>query len=45
MAQSVDEAREMVVADKAAGYDFIKVYSGLKGDVYEAVVDDAAKQK
>jgi imidazolonepropionase-like amidohydrolase len=39
-----DEAREAVRKSKAAGYDFIKVTTFVKPDVYEAAVDEAAKQ-
>src|SRR5215813_7183038 len=39
-----DEAREAVRKSKAAGYDFIKVTTFVKPEVYEAAVDEAAKQ-
>ena len=39
-----DEAREAVRKSKAAGYDFIKITTFIKADVYEAAVDEAAKQ-
>ncbi len=39
-----DEAREAVRKSKAAGYDFIKVTTFIKPEVYEAAVDEAAKQ-
>src|SRR5688572_7973210 len=39
-----DEAREAVRKSKAAGYDFIKVTTFVKAEVYEAAVDEAAKQ-
>ena len=39
-----DEAREAVRKSKAAGYDFIKVTTFIKPDIYEAAVDEAAKQ-
>ncbi len=39
-----DEAREAVRRSKAAGYDFIKVTTFVKADVYDAAVDEAAKQ-
>ena len=39
-----DEAREAVRKSKAAGYDFIKVTTFIKAEVYEAAVDEAAKQ-
>ena len=38
------EAREAVRKSKAAGYDFIKITTYIKPDVYEAAVDEAAKQ-
>ena len=40
-----DEAREAVRKSKAAGYDFIKITTFIKAEVYEAAVDEAAKQK
>lgn len=39
-----EEAREAVRKSKAAGYDFIKVTTYIKPEVYEAAVDEAAKQ-
>lgn len=39
-----DEAREAVRKSKAAGYDFIKVTTFVKAEVYEAAVDEAVKQ-
>src|SRR5262249_8014232 len=38
-----DEAREAVRKSKAAGYDFIKVTTFVKADVYEAAVDESTK--
>jgi len=38
-----EEAREAVRKSKAAGYDFIKVTTFVKPEVYEAAVDEAAK--
>src|SRR6185503_9066283 len=38
------EARAAVIKSKQDGYDFIKVTTYLKPEVYEAVVDEAAKQ-
>ncbi len=38
-----DEAREAVRKSKQAGYDFIKVTTFIKPDVYEAAVDEAAR--
>ncbi|MEZ5426975.1 MAG: amidohydrolase family protein [Pyrinomonadaceae bacterium] len=40
-----EEAREAVRKSKAAGYDFIKVTTFIKAEVYEAAVDEAKKQK
>ena len=39
-----DEARDAVRKSKAAGYDFIKITTFIKAEVYEAAVDEAAKQ-
>lgn len=39
-----DEARDAVRKSKAAGYDFIKVTTYVEPAVYEAAVDEAAKQ-
>jgi len=39
------EARATVIKSKSDGYDFIKVTTFLKPEVYEAIVDEAAKQK
>jgi imidazolonepropionase-like amidohydrolase len=39
-----EEAREAVRKSKAAGYDFIKVTTFVKPEVYEAAVDEAARQ-
>jgi imidazolonepropionase-like amidohydrolase len=38
-----DDAREAVRKSKAAGYDFIKVTTFIKPEVYETAVDEAAK--
>src|SRR5215203_4562540 len=40
-----EEAREAVRKSKAAGYDFIKVTTFVPAAIYEAAVDEAAKQK
>ncbi|MCD9188641.1 MAG: amidohydrolase family protein [Pyrinomonadaceae bacterium] len=40
-----EEAREAVRKSKAAGYDFIKITTFIDAKVYEAAVDEAAKQK
>ncbi|MDQ3798136.1 MAG: amidohydrolase family protein [Acidobacteriota bacterium] len=39
-----EEAREAVRKSKQAGYDFIKITTFIKPEVYEAAVDEAAKQ-
>ena len=39
-----EEAREAVRKSKAAGYDFIKITTFIKPEVYEAAVDEAAQQ-
>jgi imidazolonepropionase-like amidohydrolase len=39
-----EEAREAVRKSKRAGYDFIKITTFIKPEVYEAAVDEAAKQ-
>ena len=41
---TAEEGREAVRKSKAAGYDFIKVTTFIKPDIYEAAVDEAAKQ-
>jgi imidazolonepropionase-like amidohydrolase len=38
------EARAAVANSKKAGYDFIKVTTYLKPEVYEAIIDEAKKQ-
>lgn len=38
------EARESVRKAKQAGYDYLKMTTNLKAEVYEAIVDEAAKQ-
>lgn len=43
--ETVSEARKAVQDQKAAGYDFIKVYDYLGDDEYLAVLDEAQKQK
>ena len=40
-----DEARDAVRKSMAAGYDFIKVTTFIKPEVYEAAADEAVKQK
>lgn len=39
-----EEAREAVRKSKTAGYDFIKITTFIDAKVYEAAVDEAAKQ-
>ncbi|HEY8561130.1 MAG TPA: amidohydrolase family protein [Pyrinomonadaceae bacterium] len=39
-----EEAREAVKKSKAAGYDFIKITTFIKPEVYEAAIDEAARQ-
>ena len=41
---TAEEAREAVRKSKAAGYDFIKITTFIKPEVYEAAVDEASKQ-
>ena len=41
---TAEDAREAVRKSKAAGYDFIKVTTFIKPEIYEAAVDEAAKQ-
>lgn len=43
-ASTAEKGRALVVQHKKAGYDFIKVYDGLKKDVFEAIADEARKQ-
>jgi len=40
-----EEGRAAVREDKAAGYDFIKVHNVLKPEVYEAILEEAQRQK
>jgi imidazolonepropionase-like amidohydrolase len=42
-ADTPEQGRELVRRRKAAGADFIKVYSGLSPEVYRAVLDEAKK--
>lgn len=37
-ANTVEQARAVVVEQEGAGYDFLKVYSGLSPEVYEALL-------
>ena len=41
--RTADEARAAVAEQKAAGYDFIKVYINLSTKAYEAILDEARK--
>lgn len=38
-----EEAKRLVIKMKQAGYDFIKVYDGLKKDVYQALTEEAQR--
>jgi imidazolonepropionase-like amidohydrolase len=40
-ASTAEDGRRIVAKQKAAGYDFIKVYSGLRGEVLDAIVEEA----
>lgn len=40
---TVEQGRQLVNEHKNHGYDFIKVYDGLRKDVYEAILDEALK--
>ncbi|NNE98570.1 MAG: amidohydrolase family protein [Pyrinomonadaceae bacterium] len=42
--KSPEDARTIVRNQKAAGYDFIKVYDGLSEKVYEAILSEAKAQ-
>lgn len=42
--KTADEAREAVRKSKAAGYDFIKITTFIDAPVYEAAIDEAARQ-
>lgn len=44
VASTAEEGRTLVIQHKKAGYDFIKVYDGLKKDVFAAIADEAHKQ-
>lgn len=39
-----EEAREAIRKSKAAGYDFIKITTFVEASVYEAAIDEAARQ-
>lgn len=43
-ADTPEEGRELVRQRKKAGADFIKVYSGLSPEVYQAVIEEAKAQ-
>jgi imidazolonepropionase-like amidohydrolase len=45
VAASPDDGRRVVAAQKAAGYDFIKVYNRLPADALEAIVEEARAQE
>jgi hypothetical protein len=44
VADTPSVARDLVISQKQEGYDFIKVYSRLKADVYDAIVATAKEQ-
>jgi imidazolonepropionase-like amidohydrolase len=44
IADTAEEGRIMVRNAKAEGYDFIKVYSNLNIETYNAIIDEAYKQ-
>ena len=44
-APTPQRGREIVLQQKTAGYDFIKIYNELKKDVYHAMLDEAQKQE
>ena len=44
IANTAEEGRIMVRSAKAEGYDFIKVYSKLNIETYNAIIDEAYKQ-
>jgi len=39
------DGRRLVVEAKKAGFDFVKVYDGLTKDVYQAIIDEAAREQ
>jgi len=44
-AATSEQGREIVIAQKKSGYDFIKVYDGLTKEAYSAIVDEAHQQE
>lgn len=38
---SQKEAKELVVAYKERGFDFIKIYAGIEADIYQAILEQA----
>ncbi|RYG02949.1 MAG: amidohydrolase [Chitinophagaceae bacterium] len=44
VANTAQEGRLLVKQAKQEGYDFIKVYSGLNIETYDAIIDEAYKQ-
>lgn len=44
IANTPSDGRQTVRLAKAAGYDFIKVYSQLNEETYQAIVDEASQQ-
>ncbi|HUF67945.1 MAG TPA: amidohydrolase family protein, partial [Longimicrobiales bacterium] len=45
VAASPDDGRRIVAEQKAAGYDFIKVYNRVPADALEAIVEEARAQE
>lgn len=39
------DGRRLVIEAKKAGFDFIKVYDGLTKEVYQAIIDEAAREQ
>jgi len=42
--KTVEQARQEVIANKQAGYDFIKIYDRLSLEVFDAIMDEAKQQ-
>lgn len=43
--QSAEDARQAVRDQATAGYDFVKVYTNLSGEAYEAIIETAADNR
>ncbi|MDQ6769590.1 MAG: amidohydrolase family protein [Gemmatimonadota bacterium] len=43
--KTADEARALVLAQKAAGYDQIKIYDGIPKEVFQAAIETATKER